>query len=453
MRLVSSLARVAPLLLCLFVTQSASAQGWMKDRSRREGPGFRVGNLELHPGLGIEGGYDTNVFYEDGDGLVDPRGSFLLRLTGHVDVATLGQARRTEGETSEGEGGPNRNVDFRMGVAASYYHFFIDEARDNVALDAYLATTINPDGRFSLYLHDEFSRAIRPFVDRGEDAFGGSLTYARDRNVAGAELRLKSAGGVLSGSLGYDYTLDYFEDDIFSYVNSHSHTMRLKLSWRFLPQTALMSITEATRQDYFDLGSDPDPVSLLADNWRVSSKVGLNGALTPTLGFTALVGYAAGFYPVADDFDNVEIAAALKWRPRETLNFTLGYDRRFGASYLGNYVKRDRIYLNSQLLFGGAFLLGSDLALTFAETGVALTADGSMLLGNEARRNDTFVTATVYGEYRFTDWLAMTASVGYYGDFTDYDYTFDDASPTSVIPDPGGGYQKFEAWLGVRAFY
>ena len=198
MRLASKLALAAPLLVCMLAS-SASAQGWMADRSRREGPGLRVGNLELHPGLGIEAGYDTNVFFED----QDPDGSFLLRLTGHLDVSTLGGQRRAEGEGTEGEEGSHRKLDFRGGVAASYYHFFVDEARDNVALDAYLNATINPEGRFSVYVHDEFSRAIRPFVDLGGDTDGGQLTYARDRNVAGAELRLQSAGGVLKGALGW----------------------------------------------------------------------------------------------------------------------------------------------------------------------------------------------------------------------------------------------------------
>lgn len=443
MRLASKLALVAPLLVCSLAS-SASAQGWMADRSRREGPGLRVGNLELHPGLGIEAGYDTNVFYED----ENPEGSFLLRLTGHLDVATMGQQRRSEGETEEGEGGSGRKLDFRGGVSASYYHFFVDQARDNVAVDAYLAATINPTGRFSVFLHDEYGRSIRPFIDRGMDVTGEVPTYARNRNVAGAELRLQSAGGVLKGSLGYDYTLDFFEDDLFDYVNSHQHDMRLKLSWRFLPETALLSISEVTRQNYFR--EDDGPASQLTDNWRVHSQVGLNGALTQSLSFTTMVGYQAGFYSVGEEFDNVSLAAALKWQPRETLNFTAGYNRRFGTSFIGNFVKRDRIYLNSQLLLAGSFMLGLDLALIFAETGIANDEMGD-LLGNNETRSDIFVTANLFAEYRFTNWLGLNASIGYYGDFTDYEYSA--AAAGGAIPDPGGGYQKFEAWLGLRAFY
>lgn len=445
MRLASKLALAAPLFVCM-LANSASAQGWMADRARREGPGLRVGNLELHPGLGAEAGYDTNVFYEDDD----PEGGFLLRLTAHLDVSTLGQTRRTEGETQEGSEGSSRNLDFRGGVAASYYHFFVDQARNNVSLDAYLNATINPEGRFSVYLHDEFARSIRPFVDRGGFSAGREVpTYARDRNTVGAEMRLQSSGGVLKGSLGYDYTLDYFEDEEFDYVNSHQHDIRLQLAWRFLPQTALLSITELTRQSYFN--RDAGATSLLVDNWRVQSLVGINGGLTSTVSFTALVGYGGGFYndPRTEEFDNIVVRSQVAWKPRQTMNFALGYQRTFTTSFLGNYAKRDRIYLDSELIFSGAFLLGLDLSVAFSETGIALAPDGTPL-GNTARRDDTLVTATLYSEYRFTDWLALTASLGYYGDFTDYEYTFDSGG---AIPDPGGGYQKFEAWLGLRAFY
>lgn len=40
----------------------AAAQGWLKDRRYQEGAGIRAGNLELHPGVGGEIGYDSNWF-------------------------------------------------------------------------------------------------------------------------------------------------------------------------------------------------------------------------------------------------------------------------------------------------------------------------------------------------------------------------------------------------------
>ncbi|MBO6937195.1 MAG: hypothetical protein JJ863_19650 [Deltaproteobacteria bacterium] len=428
---------------------SPSTAGWLADRSRSQGPGFRVGNLELHPGVGVELGYDTNVFFED----ENPEDSFLLRVTAHLNVSTLTQQRREDGETDDGDG-ESRNLDFRAGIAASYYHFFIEQARDNVALDANLALTINPTGRFSVYLHDEFSRAVRPFVDRATvdgSIMGEVPTYARDRNVAGVEARLQSAGGVLRGSLGYDYTLDYFEDDLFDFANSHSHDFRLNLSWRFLPQTALISRSTVTFQDYFR--ADDGASTALTDNWRVRSMLGINGALTEKLGFTVLAGYGAGFFSIGDSYDSVVAHADLRWRPRQTMQFQIGYDRRFVSSFIGNYMKQDRIYLSHRLLLGGSFLLGAEVGLSFDETGLALAADEMSILGNAPVREDIRLSATLYTEYRFTDWLGLNLSLAYYGDFTDYEYNDALLSPGTVWPDPGGGYQKFEAWLGLRVFY
>src|SRR5258706_13050003 len=43
-------------------SQEASAQGWLADRRYTEGAGIRTGDLELHPGIGGEVGYDSNWF-------------------------------------------------------------------------------------------------------------------------------------------------------------------------------------------------------------------------------------------------------------------------------------------------------------------------------------------------------------------------------------------------------
>ena len=44
---------------------SSSGGGWLADRDSTQGPGFRVGDLELHPGIGVEVGYDSNLYYSD----------------------------------------------------------------------------------------------------------------------------------------------------------------------------------------------------------------------------------------------------------------------------------------------------------------------------------------------------------------------------------------------------
>ena len=58
------------------------------------------------------------------------------------------------------------------------------------------------------------------------------------------------------------------------------------------------------------------------------------------------------------------------------------------------------------------------------------------------------VYAGLFGEYRFTSWLALFGRIGYLADFTDFEYV--GADP---LLSPSASYQKFEAWLGLRVFY
>ena len=107
---------------------NASAQGFSPDRAASEGPGFKVGRLVLHPGLSVEGGYDSNVFLES----TGEEDSFILRLEGYLDIATEGSQRRGQGETNAAE---PQKIQFRGGLGAQYYHYFIDRVPDNVGAD------------------------------------------------------------------------------------------------------------------------------------------------------------------------------------------------------------------------------------------------------------------------------------------------------------------------------
>jgi hypothetical protein len=46
----------------------------------------------------------------------------------------------------------------------------------------------------------------------------------------------------------------------------------------------------------------------------------------------------------------------------------------------------------------------------------------------------------------------VNVTLTYTGDITDYAFQ-NPMGPVTTFPDPAAGYQKFEAWLGVRVFY
>ena len=187
---------------------------------------------------------------------------------------------------------------------------------------------------------------------------------------------------------------------------------------------------------------------------ETSSRIGLNGALTDRIGFTLGVGYAAGFYEDDGDYENVLAQVEARWKITETTNWMLGYERTTTPSYLGNSMDSDRIKTALSAMFGGVFVLGLKAELTFLSFGaddelIALEMPG--LAAGEtapsANRHDKHLMTNLNGEYRFTDWFAMTGELGYSQNFTKYQYP---AVGTSVA-DPAK-WRRFEAGLGVRAF-
>ena len=432
-------------LCALWAFPNASdAQGWRDYDS--EGPGFRVGQLELHPGIGAEIGFDNNVFYED----TELDSAAILRLTAHLDVSTLNAQRRLEGEAADDDGAM---VAFRGGVEGSFYHYFTDRVRDQagdrLSGKGRLNLMINPNGRFTVRLHELFERTVRPFTDADSEA-GETIGFGRNHNEAGIEFQMRSRGDVLKGRLGYTHKYSFYDDNVFDYATRSSHVATGGLSWRFFPTTTLLYETEvdfSTHPNEADAAVAP---TLVTDGIRVENRVGVNGAVTDRFSLTAMVGYGVGFYDQADDYDSVTGRLEARWRPRDTVQLALGYERRFSPSLIGNFSRQNRIYLNATLLMIDRLLIGSKNWLSFDKSGAALRPDVMTNVGDELRRKDIRGYASLYGEYRFTDWLAMTAEAAYSFDLTDFDYSTGGLPP---LVDPPADYGKVEAWLGLRVFY
>lgn len=424
-------------------SSSAHAQGWLADRDRAEGRGVRVGDLELHPGIGAELGYDSNVFYED----QDPDPSVILRVTPHLLLSTLGPERRGEGEE---RGSPPR-IAFRGGVSASYYHYFLDKAKDNVEGDLSLQLTINPERPFSVFLFEQFTRTIRPFAE-AEDSSDGT-TFARDQNQIGVRFQLATVGNVLQARLGYMFGVDYFEDSEFAFARSLTHTIEAGSNFRFLPQTGIVYDARLDIQTYPNADS-ASATSNVADNVRLQTRAGLNGALTTRLSLMGLIGYMAGFYEEREEFDSVIGVLEARWQASETARFTIGYDRTFFPSFVGNFYRRDRGYANLQLTVAGSFLLGIEGSAGYLDYGIPVDPMGAPLGSSGAGDNtraDVRLTGSLFAEYRATDWFGVNATLRYTSNITDYEYMFTDMAGAMVI-DPAR-YNKFEAFLGVRVFY
>ena len=418
---------------------TGSAQGFGAGRAAREGPGFKAGRLVLHPGLALEGGYDSNVFLQANN----EEDSFILRLSGYLDVATEGAERRSEGDANKAE---PQKIQFRGGLGARYYRYFSGRLRDNVAADAHVDFSYNPSKVFTLQVLDIFRRTVRPFSNPNTTQ-GTTISYGRNYNAASLDLVGRSKSQVLEGRLGYTNILEFFDSNIYAYGNNMTHRVPLSLSWLFFPSSALVYSFEYLNQQFRNPEAILDSPTLLSANNRVSNLIGYNGAIIERLSLTAMIGYAAGLYKIGQSYDDVIARLEARWRPRPTISLTVGYKRDVRPSFIGNFVTINRLHANASFTVAGALVLGLKAWVSFDKSGLALSPDGT-LLGTEPYRQDTRVYAGIFGEYRFKAWLALFGQVGYLADFTDFEYL-----GTAPLLDPVANYQRFDAWLGLRVFY
>jgi hypothetical protein len=434
------LAGLVAFLCAALSPGTAGAQGFSVDRAGREGPGFKTGRLVLHPGLLLGAGYDPNVFLQNNN----QEDSFILFLSGYLDVATEGAERQSEGETSKAE---PQKIQFRGGLGARYLHYFNDRVRSNVGADGHVDFSYNPSRVFSLEVRDVFLRAVRPFSNPNT-AEGETVSYGRNHNKASLDLVGRSKSQVLQGRLGYTNVLEFFDSDIFRYGNNMTHRVPALLSWRFFPSSALVYAFEYARQKFENPDQIADSSTLLSDNNRLRNSIAYNGALTERFSLTAGIGYAVGFYELGSDFDGVIARLDTRWRPRPTIFLGAGYNHNIRPSFIGNFTTTNRLYADAKFTLAGALQLGLSAWVSFDKSGLALRPDGTLLDSNEPYRQDIRVYAGIFGEYRFKAWLALLGRVGYLADFTDFQY-----SGTDPLLDPAARYQRFDAWLGLRVFY
>jgi hypothetical protein len=416
----------------------AQEQTWLKDRRYGEGIGIRAGDLELHPGIAGEFGYDSNYLLRAPS--ENPIDTFRLRITPSFSLSTV-NAQRREGEAPT----EPPKVAFRAGIAASYSEFIATKSENaalmrdqrNVGASGNLQLTILPQRPFSVDLGTDFLRTVQPSNDptfnynRISARFGGGVTWA-------------PGGGMFDWRLGYEYGLTYFEDVNFRNFSTGSHQINTRGRWRFLPRTALMYDASAAFIRY-----NNNPASYSLNSNPVRARIGLNGLVTPWFAFLGMIGWASSFYEGvnAQQYDGLIAQAELKWYVTPNPSFDLsavtlalssiavGYTRDFTNSYLGDFYARNRGYATLSYFFGGQFLLVLD-------GGVAATRYPT-IRGPVAHGPFTaiFLDPSLFGEYRFTNTVGINTTLRYTTNITDV-----------TIGGDALKWNRFEAFLGVRWF-
>jgi hypothetical protein len=469
-------------------TSQPDTPTWLKDRRYAEGSGIQAGDLEIHPGIAGEFGYDSNWFQrsnqqnvDNGPPLAPVVPALELRVTPSLYLSTVGVQRRQDEGPLE-----TPAVVFRAGVNATYRAYFgvtsdASQPQNDIAGQANVGGSadarldILPSRPVGGAIFASYGRTILP----NEGNADPNVSFNQDSISAGAEIAILPGGGTLDWHLGYRFSTTLFEESVAQPFTNYSNEAYLRGRWRFRPRTALLY--DGTLDFFTYTNADEARAQGLVSSTPVRARLGINGLITERFAVLAMLGWGASFYdnkiPEVQQFDSLLAQAELKWYlaaspgiARATdiglalSSISLGFTRDFQNSYLGNYDILDRGYLKFDYMFAGRAIIsvqGGVGAVQYPTMYwlVAGATPNAPLVAQlrDPAFTDVVADASVFGEYRFTNSFALNATVR-------YSQTFSNTKVEDVVPVPGIGpppgttgvygmaWQRVEAYLGLRLF-
>ena len=480
------LARRIPLLASVAIpfavatfggAKEARAQAWLRDRSYQEGIGVRVGDSELHPGVGAEVGYDSNWYARSHKD--PPAGQVLanggvreagtLRVTPSLTIQSLGPQRL-------GQAAPS--FSYRGSVAGTYREFFGTEvnAERNMNVHAFFRGDVLPGRPVGVGFFGGYQRMVQPSAI---PAGAGGLTFDRSDLNAGAEVIVIPGQGTLDLHLGYQFFGALYENTGATSLSNLTHEVSFKNRWKFRPKTALFTETSVQFVSY---PNSDRSILTLNDAVPVRTRAGVTGLVLPRLSVVGALGYSATFLAggglnQTSQFDSINAQAeatiyltgAAAPDPTQAVTavstLTLGYSRDvltgsaqsfankptylYGGgqnTVLGSYTGLDKIYGRLSYMFAGRAILALDGFVDILTLPALFDANGATVAGTAGGFSNLRPGASLFGEYRFVDSFGLNLTVDY-------------AQQISDVVVPVGGNQVFDlnnrrvqASLGARWF-
>ncbi|MCX7958576.1 MAG: hypothetical protein N3B13_05965, partial [Deltaproteobacteria bacterium] len=242
--------------------------------AQAEGNGLLIGETRLHLGLGLEGGYDTNIRYQPDKYAASDA---VLNIKPKLELKTPEKA-----VSFELEGGLN---------IIKYFGIEDETTADNSTLtaDAGFNLTFNPKGQFRFIISDLFSRNNDP----RSDAIGN---FSRTSNAAGAGIEYVPSGGAFELNLGYKFYFDLYDKDTgLEFMDSIAHQPEMKIKWKFFPKTAFLLESSLDVRSYPNKKTVGNTTLENQDQMGIRATAGLLGLMTPRLSTTLKVGYGDTF--------------------------------------------------------------------------------------------------------------------------------------------------------------
>jgi hypothetical protein len=375
-------------------------QGLPYKSSGESNTGIQIADgVLLHSGVGVELGYDTNVFYAH----TNAEGSSLIRVMPFVDLTN---ATRT--------GPASKTLTFDLRGGLQYRHYFSSAADIQPFNNAW-----NPNAGLSLSLGggqlafavaDVFARIEDPPY-QGQQASG---VLERNNNQASAELRWAPGGGRLNGILRYTNMIDVFSQS-YAYANSMTNTIMLDVSWKWLPKTAVfVNISQGYVFYFNDNVTVTNVVTNTTNMGKASSfplyaTAGLRGLLTEKTSGALTIGYVNAFYSsgtstggfLGSTFADLNFTV----RPTQLSRVVLGARHDFLNSVISNFSYEDTVYASYVQQIAGRLAL--DLSGRFAR----LDYQGNFVDPAQAGRIDYYFQVGATLDYFMRNWAYV--GVGY----------------------------------------
>jgi hypothetical protein len=394
-----------------------------------EGRGIKIGEgTVLHPTVGLETGVVSNVFYTPGD----TTAAGLLRLLVQVGTGSFsGERMQAPGEPDSGGGGGGTvstgALTYSAALRASYDQMLSGNetvrATGGLGLGALFRSTINPAGKVSLGIDENFTRLIRAAN------FETDADTNRDINLLGLNVNFKP-DSAFGGFAYYLNAIDVFERSTQRFADRMENKIGVHPTWHWLPNTQVY--LDLSQGYYTGIGGSSKKVS----SFPFEAVAGLATLLTLRTTLNVNAGYTLGNYATGPSYSGFVASAQFGYRYSPLGRVLVAYDLQYSDSINANYYRDHVIRLWLQQLYNPlTFMIQPEVH--FREY------QGITLVTGPPTRDDVIFSVIAGVHYNFRSSIAATLNYHYSQVMTDYRYM---VSTASIDP----SFARHELLLGVR---
>lgn len=343
----------------------------------------------LHVGAGVEGGYDSNVFYSESGTEV---GSPLLRIGLFGDMSN---ATRT---------GAVGKVMFDVRAGLVYRRYQSDNV--NVQnFNAWMPTAglglSTGGGQFSFALADTFVRIEDPPYTV---SFGAPIT--RYNNQASVEGRWSPGGGRITTTLRYTNMVDIFQDT-YQYASTDTNILMLDGAWRWLPKTAVF--LTASQGYVFYLNNAQATAANKSSSYPLTLTTGMRGLLTEKTSAILALGYTNGFYSngasTGGFWGSTFAELSFTLRPTALSRIVAGYRHDFQNQVISSFSYNETAYASYVQQIAGRLALDLSGRYVHRDYGGAFVDMTPTQPSSQAGRVDNFVQGGASLDYFVRNWI------------------------------------------------